>query len=63
MPPILPVKVDRDKLARAEAVPPMIERGDVLLPDPASRNAPWLGEHLRELSLFTGAQDEHDDQT
>jgi phage terminase large subunit-like protein len=61
-PPIMPVKVDRDKLARAEAVTPMVERGDVLLPDPSVYDAPWLAEYEHELLSFIGIHDAHDDQ-
>jgi predicted phage terminase large subunit-like protein len=62
-PPIVPIKVDKDKLARAEAVTPMVERGDMLLPDPEAFDAPWLGEYVRELLTFTGGGgDVHDDQ-
>jgi phage terminase large subunit-like protein len=61
-PPIVAIQVDRDKLARAEAVTPMVERGDVLLPDPRTFDAPWLSEYLNEFALFTGLGDPHDDQ-
>jgi len=54
--PIRPVKVDRDKVARANAVTPLIESGRVYLPE----RAPWLHGLIEELSAFpTG---EHDDQ-
>jgi predicted phage terminase large subunit-like protein len=61
-PPIVPIQVDRDKLARAEAVTPMVERGDVLLPNPAAYDVPWLPVYLNEFALFTGLNDPHDDQ-
>jgi hypothetical protein len=61
-PPIVAVKVDRDKLARAEAVTPMVERGDVLLPNPAEYDVPWLADYLNEFARFTGVDDPHDDQ-
>jgi len=35
--PIIPVSVDRDKIARAQAVTPLIEAGKVFLPE----LAPW----------------------
>lgn len=54
--PVLPFKVDRDKIARAEAVTPLIEAGKVLLPE----TAPWLFDYLEEMSGFPNA--EHDDQ-
>ena len=54
--PILPVKVDRDKVARAYATTPLIEAGKVFLPE----NAPWLFDYIEELSAFPNA--EYDDQ-
>jgi predicted phage terminase large subunit-like protein len=36
--PIMPIKVDSDKLSRAYAVTPSIETGRVFLPE----SAPWL---------------------
>jgi predicted phage terminase large subunit-like protein len=54
--PILPVKVDSDKMTRASAVTPMIEAGKVYLP----KNAPWLYDYLEELSAFPNG--EFDDQ-
>jgi len=54
--PVLPVPVDRDKVARATAVTPLIEAGRVFLPE----QAPWLADFLEEMGAFpTGA---HDDQ-
>jgi predicted phage terminase large subunit-like protein len=46
--PIKPVKVDSDKLARAQAITPLIEAGKVLLPE----SAPWLSDFLDELFAF-----------
>ncbi len=54
--PVFPVKVDSNKVARANAVTPMIESGRVFLPS----NAPWLFDYIEELSAFPNA--EHDDQ-
>ena len=54
--PVLPVKVDRDKVARAYAATPMIEAGKVFLPEAA----PWLFDYIEELSAFPNAA--HDDQ-
>ena len=54
--PVLPVKVDRDKVARANSVTPLIESGRVLLPE----SAPWLFDYIEELSAFPNAA--HDDQ-
>ena len=52
-----PVRVDRDKRARLEAVTPMIESGRVFLPV----SAPWLDVFLDEVSGFPAAA--HDDLT
>ena len=54
--PVLPIKVDRDKVARAYAATPLIESGRVYLPE----NAPWLFDYIEELSSFPKAA--HDDQ-
>jgi len=54
--PAFPVKVDRDKIARAYSVTPLIEAGKVLLPE----SAPWLFDYIEEMSAFPNA--EHDDQ-
>ena len=53
--PVRPVKVDSDKLTRAQACTPLFEAGKVLLP----ANAPWLGAYCDELASFPGAP--HDD--
>lgn len=54
--PILPVKVDTDKVSRAHAVSPLVEAGKAFLP----KAAPWLAEFLDELSTFPAGA--HDDQ-
>jgi len=54
--PVIPFKVDSNKVARAYAVTPLIEAGRVFLPE----NAPWLFDYIEELSAFPNA--EHDDQ-
>ena len=54
--PILAVKVDNDKVLRANAVTPLIEAGKVFLPE----TAPWLHDFIEELSEFPNG--EHDDQ-
>jgi len=53
--PILPVRVDSDKIARAQAVTPLIEAGKVFLPE----GAPWREGYIDELSAFPFAP--HDD--
>jgi predicted phage terminase large subunit-like protein len=54
--PVLPIKVDADKVARANAVAPLIEAGKVFLPE----SAPWIYDFIEELSAFPAG--EHDDQ-
>lgn len=54
--PIKPVRVDRDKVARAYAVTPLIEAGRVYLP----RWAHWKAGYLDELAAFPAAA--HDDR-
>jgi predicted phage terminase large subunit-like protein len=57
---VLPVKVDADKVTRAQAVTPMIEAGRVFLPAGAS----WLEDYLDELSTFpASANDDLVDST
>ncbi len=53
--PIIAVKIDKDKIARAAAVTPLVEAGKVLLPQAAG----WLDDYLDELSTFPAAA--HDD--
>jgi len=58
--PIIPVKVDRDKVARAQAITPLIEAGRVFLPSSAA----WLPEYLDEMASFpTGVHDDAVDST
>jgi len=54
--PIFPIKVDSDKVSRANAATPMVEAGKVFLP----RSASWLIEFVDELSGFPHHL--HDDQ-
>jgi len=54
--PILPIKVDTNKLARANAVTPLMESGRVWLP----KSAPWLHDYIEELANFPNGN--HDDQ-
>lgn len=53
--PIVPIKVDKDKVARAFAVTPLIEAGRVFLPE----GAPWLADYIGSLASFPNAV--HDD--
>jgi predicted phage terminase large subunit-like protein len=58
--PILPVKVDKDKTARAQAVTPLFEAGRVFLP----QSAPWSNEYIDELAAFpNGVHDDAVDST
>jgi predicted phage terminase large subunit-like protein len=51
------VKVDGDKLLRAEAWAALAEEGKVVLV-----NGPWISDFLDEVCRFTGRGDAHDDQ-
>jgi len=53
--PITPIQRDRDKVTRAYDAAPMIQSGNVLLP----QSAPWLSEFLGEATAFPNAT--HDD--
>lgn len=53
--PIKAVKVDRDKVARVHAVSPIIESGNVLLP----QGAEWAPDFIENLSVFPNGK--HDD--
>lgn len=53
--PVLPVKVDTDKVSRAHVVVPSVEAGRVFAP----AGARWLEEFLKELAAFPKGQ--HDD--
>ena len=54
--PIVPVKVDADKLTRANAITGLLESGRILLPVEAG----WLTDFLDEVAAFPGGA--HDDQ-
>lgn len=58
--PIIPVKVDTDKVARAQAVTPLMEAGKVFLPESAS----WLNDFIDEMASFpNGVHDDVVDST
>jgi predicted phage terminase large subunit-like protein len=58
--PIIPIKVDTDKMARAQSVTPLIEAGRVFLPEAA----PWLNDYVDELAAFPkGTNDDAVDST
>ena len=53
--PVIPVKVDSDKMARAQSVTALVEAGRVFLPEGAA----WLGDFIDELAAFPkGAHDD-----
>jgi predicted phage terminase large subunit-like protein len=54
---VVPVKPDGGKVARAFAVQPMVEAGQVYLPHPSI--APWVEDFIRELAAFPRGS--HDD--
>jgi predicted phage terminase large subunit-like protein len=55
---IIPEEPHGSKLARASAVAPLCEAGNVWLPDPGL--APWVGDFVEECAAFPNAA--HDDQ-
>jgi predicted phage terminase large subunit-like protein len=58
--PIIPIKVDSDKISRAYAVTPLIESGRVFLPEAAE----WLVDYLEAMGNFpNGAHDDDVDST
>jgi predicted phage terminase large subunit-like protein len=57
VPGLIAVQVEGSKEARLHAVSPLIEAGNVFLPDPVL--APWIGDFVEELSQFPSAP--HDD--
>jgi predicted phage terminase large subunit-like protein len=58
--PLVPIKVDTDKVARAYAVTPLIEAGRVFLP----KSAEWLADYVSSLASFpNGAHDDDVDST
>jgi predicted phage terminase large subunit-like protein len=59
---IIPEEPDGSKEARAAAVSPLQEAGNLWLPDPEI--APWIGDYVEELAAFpTGAHDDQVDGT
>lgn len=58
--PIKAVGTDSDKLARANAVSPLVSSGRVWLPE----NAPWVADYVEEMSSFPlGAHDDRVDSS
>ena len=58
IPGILPVNPEGGKVARAMAVSPLIEAGNVYLPHPSI--APWVNDFIEECAAFPNGA--HDDQ-
>jgi predicted phage terminase large subunit-like protein len=58
LPGILPVNPEGGKVARASAVSPLIEAGNVFLPHP--QFMPWVNDFIEECASFPNAA--HDDQ-
>lgn len=62
VPGLVPVEPQGGKVARARAVAPMVEAGNVYLP--AAAVAPWVGEYVEEWASFpAGAHDDQVDAT
>lgn len=57
---IKPINPKGGKRARAHAVEPLWEAGNVFLPDPSL--APWVHDFIEELVLFNGDDGREDDQ-
>jgi len=55
---IIPVNPEGGKVARAQAVAPLIEAGNVYLPHP--QYAPWVNDFIEECAAFPNGA--HDDQ-
>ncbi|HET6208017.1 MAG TPA: phage terminase large subunit, partial [Terracidiphilus sp.] len=58
LPGILPVNPEGGKVARAAAVSPLVEAGNVYLPHPQC--APWVNDFIEECATFPNGA--HDDQ-
>jgi predicted phage terminase large subunit-like protein len=61
LPGLIPVDPLGGKVARAYAVEPIFESGNVWLPDPD--NALWVHDYIEELVSFNGDPGRRDDQT
>ena len=55
---IIPVNPSGGKVARAQAIAPLVEAGNIFLPHPES--APWVNDFIEELVQFPNGA--HDDQ-
>lgn len=50
---VIPIEPEGGKIARAYAIQPQHEAGNLFLPDPSI--APWVNDYLTELTAFPGA--------
>lgn len=57
---IIAINPQGSKLARAQAVAPIIEAGNVYLPDPIEN--PWVHDFIEECAAFRGGDGEYNDQ-
>lgn len=57
---IVPILPQGSKIARAQAISPIVEAGNVHLPEP-SRN-PWVADFIEECAAFKGTSGEVNDQ-
>lgn len=53
IPGVIAVEPRGSKVARAEAISPQVEAGNVFLPDPSI--APWISDYVEELATFPNA--------
>jgi predicted phage terminase large subunit-like protein len=64
IPGIIPINPTESKVARARAVTPEVESGNVLLPYPGDPGNEWVPDYLAEFRSFpTGAHDDQVDMT
>ena len=62
IPGIIAVRPSGSKVARAEAISPQVEAGNIYLPDPSI--APWVNDYIEEWAMFpNGAHDDQVDAT
>jgi len=57
---IVPIQPQGSKIARAQAVSPIVEGGNVYLPEPAKH--PWVADFIEECAAFKGTSGEINDQ-
>lgn len=58
--PAIPIKTDKDKVARANAITPLCESGRVYIPE----GEPWVIDYVDQMAIFpAGAHDEDPDVT